>query len=349
MDLDLKSLAYAPCALLLVDREIAPLSGSRKGFSVFGVRVPANPTAQHLEALEEAMKAEPSFLAQVEAAVGRVQRPGSETLFRWERGGRAYEVKLSALGRGENRPFAVVFNDVTEHIRLEEIRDSTRRYLEDILNNIRLGVAVLSRELRITNLNRAQEGFLRRLGARLSWVDAIGMPISELTPQDPAALWEEITAQVLERGEPYRDPRRVYTTPEGDLILSVEITPLRDVRGEMIGAIQISEDVTERMRLEEELRQAEIVAERLEAVRETAITVNHEVNNPLTTILATAQMLLLVEKDLSKPAQERLRQIEYNAKRIAEVAKRLRSVEEVRTKEYISQGPKMLDIGELGS
>jgi C4-dicarboxylate-specific signal transduction histidine kinase len=171
------------------------------------------------------------------------------------------------------------------------------------------------------------------------------MPISELSEQDADRDWSGITDQVLARGETYSDPQRAYETSDGELVLSVEISPLKDGAGKTIGAIQVSEDVTEKVRLENELRQAEIVAERLGAVRETAIAVNHEVNNPLTTILATAQMLMLSEKDLSDDVKEKLKQVEVDAKRIADVTKRLRSVEEVKTKEYISEGPKMLDLG----
>jgi hypothetical protein len=49
--------------------------------------------------------------------------------------------------------------------------------------------------------------------------------------------------------------------------------------------------------------------------------------------------------DLSEDIREKLKQVEHDAKRIAEVTKRLRSVEKVKTKEYIAKGPKMIDLG----
>jgi signal transduction histidine kinase len=150
---------------------------------------------------------------------------------------------------------------------------------------------------------------------------------------------------VLGKGETYRDARRTYQTSEGDMILSIEVTPLKDQDGKVIGAIQVSEDVTERVRLEAELRDAEIVAERLQAVKETAITVNHEVNNPLTTILGSAQMLLLAQDGLSDKVRERLQLIEHEVKRIARVTQRLKELDELKTDDYITDGPKMLDLG----
>ena len=345
MELDIRSLQYVPAALLLVDADLKPLSGSRKGFSVFGVRVQPNALADSVRELDQALMAESDFFSRMGTAMTRVRRPGSEAQFRWERSHRVYEVDVGAVGHGEALAYFVLFTDITQQIRFEQTHELTRRYLEDILNNIQLGVIVMNREMRVTNMNRAQEGFLHRIGTSISWVEAIGMEMSELWPEGDASRWEEIREQVLGKGEAHEDPQRIHATPEGDLILSIEITPLRDQRGELIGAIQVSEDVTEKVELEEDLRRAEIVAERLEAVRQTAITVNHEVNNPLTTILATAQMLLLSEKGLSESLQDRLRQVETNAKRIADVTKRLRMVEEVKTKEYIAKGPKMLDLG----
>ena len=129
------------------------------------------------------------------------------------------------------------------------------------------------------------------------------------------------------------------------MILHVAITPLHDQHGKLVGAIQVSEDVTDRVRLEEELHEAEVVAGRLEAVKETAITVNHEINNPLTTILAIAQVLLMTGTELDPKTRERLETVEREVKRIAEVTQRLQNMEELKSDDYIADGPKMIDLG----
>jgi PAS domain-containing protein len=348
LNIDLRTLTYAPCALLVLDGELKPLSGSRKGFFVFGVRLTSGEFEQSLSELGELMSGEKDFAGLLTEAAGKVRRPGNEVQFQWERRERVFDVTVGSIEARPDPGYMVLFSDVTESNRLEDIRETTRRYLEDILNNIQLGVVVLNQEMRVTNMNRAQERFLQRLGTWISWIDAIGMPVSELSEQDVGLDWKAITQQVLVKGETYSDAQRIYQTLEGNLVLSVEISPLKDGRGQTIGAIQVSEDVTEKVLLEQELRRAEIVTERLGAVRETAIAVNHEVNNPLTTILATAQMLMLSEKDFSEDMREKLKQVEVDAKRIANVTKRLRLVEEVKTKDYISEGPKMLDLGMEG-
>ncbi|MDP6039704.1 MAG: PAS domain-containing protein, partial [Candidatus Latescibacteria bacterium] len=270
MDLDAQTLINAPCALMVVSGSLKPLACSRKGFSVFGLRAQRVFAAEDLDLLGQALAGESDLNSELTGSMDRLRRPGADAQFRWARNRRIYEVIVGSLERGEDRRFLVMFQDVTQQIQFEETRDTTRRFLEDILNNVQLGVIVLNSEMRITNMNRAQEAFLQRLAVWLSWVEAIGMPVAELVPDDSAEFWEGITETVLGKGETYRDARRTYQTSEGDMILSIEVTPLKDQDGKVIGAIQVSEDVTERVRLEAELRDAEIVAERLQAVKETA-------------------------------------------------------------------------------
>jgi type II secretory pathway component PulL len=83
---------------------------------------------------------------------------------------------------------------------------------------LQLGVIVLNREMRITNMSRVQEDFLQRLDVWLSWLEAIGMSVAELVPDDSIELWESITEAVLGKGETYRDARRTYQTSEGDML-----------------------------------------------------------------------------------------------------------------------------------
>jgi signal transduction histidine kinase len=85
--------------------------------------------------------------------------------------------------------------------------------------------------------------------------------------------------------------------------------------------------------------------ERLAAIIETAVTVNHEVNNPLTAILGNVQLLLLKRQDLDDDLKEKLRVIEASAMKIKDVTQRLMRLTTPRSVEY-SDGTKMVDISD---
>ena len=72
-----------------------------------------------------------------------------------------------------------------------------------------------------------------------------------------------------------------------------------------------------------ELQEDQIKSERLKAVTETAVTINHEVNTPLSVVLGYAQLLLTREKELPQDAIDKLKKIEQGALRIKEVTHKL--------------------------
>lgn len=83
--------------------------------------------------------------------------------------------------------------------------------------------------------------------------------------------------------------------------------------------------------------------ERLSAIIETAVAVNHGVNNPLTAILGNVQLLLLKRDDLDEELAAKLKTIEASALKIKDVTQRLMRITSPRSVEY-SEGTKMLDL-----
>jgi K+-sensing histidine kinase KdpD len=96
---------------------------------------------------------------------------------------------------------------------------------------------------------------------------------------------------------------------------------------------------------EKSLSQDTLNKERLNAVLETAVTVNHEINNPLTAILGNVQLLLLSRKDLDDDLVTKLKTIEASAMRIKDVTQRLLRITSVRSVDY-TEGTSMLDLSD---
>lgn len=92
-----------------------------------------------------------------------------------------------------------------------------------------------------------------------------------------------------------------------------------------------------------ELQEDQIKSERLKAIIETTVTINHEVNNPLSVVLGYTQLLLSRKEELAQDTIDKLKKIEQGALRIKEVThKLLRMVEPVIVK-YAGE-VKMVDL-----
>jgi DNA-binding response OmpR family regulator len=90
---------------------------------------------------------------------------------------------------------------------------------------------------------------------------------------------------------------------------------------------------------EEELRNARYLA----GIGETSLALQHEINNPLAALLAHASLIEAGMVDEGADRAESLATIVTQAKRIADVVKRLRQMENPRSVEYHGRA-RMLDI-----
>ena len=87
-----------------------------------------------------------------------------------------------------------------------------------------------------------------------------------------------------------------------------------------------------------------IQKERLAAIGEVAVTVNHEINNPLTSIIGLAEVLeLAFETGKKEKVKKGLTGILKEAKRIKKVTQKLANVSESKSVSYLNS-QKMIDI-----
>jgi PAS domain S-box-containing protein len=129
-----------------------------------------------------------------------------------------------------------------------------------------------------------------------------------LVPQDQRLMAEGRTEALEERLEIEGQTRWFLTSK----------SPWRNERGEVIGLIGVSRDITERREMELRLRQMG----RLEAVGRLGGGVAHEVNNQMTVVLGSAAFLLRND-ELSDPARQDLENIQRAAERSALITSQL--------------------------
>lgn len=100
---------------------------------------------------------------------------------------------------------------------------------------------------------------------------------------------------------------------------------IRDTQGRLIEFQSVARDVTDRKRLEEQIRAAQahlVQAARLSTIGEMASGIAHQIYNPLTTIIAEAQILLR-NLPANQPARESAEAIEQAGWRLQQAVQQL--------------------------
>ncbi len=84
--------------------------------------------------------------------------------------------------------------------------------------------------------------------------------------------------------------------------------------------------------------------QKIRSIRETAITANHEINNPLQTIFMNAELILAKNKALDDWTQKAIEKIISAAERIRDVTHKMGTIIKSSSTEYTPGGPSIIDL-----
>ncbi|MCP3957604.1 MAG: PAS domain S-box protein [bacterium] len=193
------------------------------------------------------------------------------------------DLAVSEVYIGGKRTFMGTLRDVTERKEIEEALLRQRDFAESLVETAQVIVLVLDTRGRIVRFNRY---FEEVSGYRLDEVrgqDWFGF----LPPRDRDRI-----RKVFERGlrdVPTRGNVNQIVTRDGT-VREIEwySKTLREGDGEVLGVLATGHDITERLELEEQFRQAQ----KMEAIGRLAGGVAHDFNTLLGTILGYSEMLL---------------------------------------------------------
>ena len=207
------------------------------------------------------------------------------------------EISLSPVATGNGVIVLSVIRDISDRKRIEEelrrandeLERRKTRELRNSQNRLALIVdssqdAIIGKNLDgiITQWNRGAEQVYGYTAAEI-----IGKNVSVLCPPDRP---DEIPGvlEKIRQGQQVEYFESVRMTKDGRrLNMSISVSPIYDLEGQVVGASAIGRDITAQKRIEDQLRQSQ----KMEAVGRLAGGVAHDFNNLLGIVTACTELL----------------------------------------------------------
>jgi PAS domain S-box-containing protein len=172
--------------------------------------------------------------------------------------------------------------------------------------------AIISKDLNgdVKSWNRAAE---KMFGYRAE--EMVGRSITAIIPSELLADEPQIL-ETIARGERIDHLETVRVAKNGERIdVSLTISPMKDEKGQIVGAAKIARDITQQKKTERALR----ISERLASVGRLAATIAHEINNPLEAV--TNLVYLAKHTSVSNDTRDFLSGAEEELARISQLTK----------------------------
>jgi PAS domain S-box-containing protein len=239
------------------------------------------------------------------------QQVRTETIRRRKDGSRLNVSVVGApirIGSGQIAVYAI-YHDITERKQAEEaLRQSEQQY-HHLLESTHDLIQSVSPEGNFLFVNQAWLKILGYLQAQLPT-----LRITDVIHPRSLSHWRSVCARVL-AGESVQYLQATLLAQDGRSILVEGNMIGRHVDGTPVALHGFFRDITERVRLQEQL----IERERLAALGRITGAIAHELGTPLNSVLGYTQ--LLANAELPDDARRRLKIIESQVQRMAEIIK----------------------------
>ena len=321
--------SQVPAILWTTDSQLRFTSSNGAGLAALGHRPDQFVGVDLFEYFRTTDRDFPAIAAHRRALVGE------SVTYDLEWGGRAFHSRVEPLRDDEGTIIGTsgVAQDVTDHVRMEQALAASEERLRRVFDFAPIGISLVAEDRRFLAVNSA---LCRMLG--YSQEDLLRKTFLDVT--HPEDLKPSLALELRGRersGEPITLEKR-YLRKGGEVIwVRLTVRAVLDEGGRFLHWLSMTEDITERKLLEEQLR----LSQKLEAVGQLAGTVAHDFNNMLAAIKGYTDLVLR-----GRESDERLvadmgevRQVLFKA---AELTRQLLAIGRPQT-----LAPRSIDLGRL--
>ena len=289
-----------PDAIVAVDREGTIVQVNSQTLALFGysrgelvgqkveILVPESYRPQHHQHREKF------------AEIPKTRRMGADLdLYGRRRNGSQFpvEISLSPVSTEKGMFVLSAIRDISDRKRIaEELRranEELHRRTAEQLGEYRSRLASIIDSSEDAIIGKGLDGIITSWNKGAERVygytpeEVVGKHISILAPSDRPDEIPEILKKIA-RGESVEHYESVRVTKDGQpLNVSISVSPLRDAKGEVVGASAIARDITAQRKAEGQLHQSQ----KMEAIGRLAGGVAHDFNNILAIISACTEFL----------------------------------------------------------
>jgi two-component system cell cycle sensor histidine kinase/response regulator CckA len=240
-------------------------------------------------------------------------------------------VSQSVVGQGEALRTSTVLRDLApERARDEALRLARERF-QRFFEIAPVGIALIDRQARFKETNRALELLLGDAGERIGGRDLLDFIADDAHHETHARLTSVSAGSITDR------PLEIRLKGTNEKTVALFVSRLETADGALAGLILYFIDLTEQKKLEVQFAQSQ----KMQAVGQLAGGVAHDFNNLLTAMIGFCDLLLLRFRPGDQSFLD-IMQIKQNANRAANLVRQLLAFSRQQTLQ-----PKVIQIGEV--
>jgi PAS domain S-box-containing protein len=221
------------------------------------------------------------------------------------------ELGINTLKDAQGNPFGhiTIARDITKRKEADEALKCAAEEWSRTFDSINDAVCINSKDFRLLRVNKA---FADMYHVEPSQV--IGRRCYEVTGESKGPIEGCPHQETLRTEKPAKSE---FFLHEKETYVEISTSPIFSKKGEIVGSVHITRDITEQKKQNERL----MSTDRLASLGELAAGTAHEFNNPLTSVIGLSE--LLMQRELPDDIREDLKLINSEAQRAANVARNL--------------------------